>query len=64
MVIIVRRWTRTIELLIDYLRYSEIHILGEILQLWGRAEFQSAARSELATLPHSFFGLKTSMRTT
>ena len=43
MVIIVRCWTRTIELLIDYLRYSEEHILGEILKVWGRAEFQSAA---------------------
>ena len=43
MVIIVRCWTRTIELLIDYLRFSDEHILGEILKVWGRAEFQSAA---------------------
>ena len=43
MVIIVRCWTRTIELLIQYLRFSDEHILGEILKVWGRAEFQSAA---------------------
>ena len=43
MVIIVRCWTRTIELLIDYLRFSDEHILGEIIKVWGRAEFQSAA---------------------
>ena len=43
MVIIVRCWTRTIELLIQYLRFSDEHILGEILRVWGRAEFQSAA---------------------
>ena len=43
MVIIVRCWTRTIELLIDYLRFSDERILGEILKVWGRAEFQSAA---------------------
>ena len=43
MVIIVRCWTRTIELLIEYLRFSDEHILGEILKVWGRAEFQSAA---------------------
>ena len=43
MVIIVRCWTRTIELLIDYLRFSDEHILGEIMKVWGRTEFQSAA---------------------
>ena len=43
MVIIVRCWTRTIELLIDYLRFSDEQILGEIIKVWGRAEFQSAA---------------------
>ena len=43
MVIIVRCWTRTIELLLDYLRFSDEHILGEILKVWGRAEFQNAA---------------------
>ena len=43
MVIIVRCWTRTIEFLLDYLRLSDEHILGEILKVWGRAEFQSAA---------------------
>ena len=43
MVIVVRCWTRTIELLIDYLRFSDEHILGEISKVWGRAEFQSAA---------------------
>ena len=43
MVIIVRCWTRTIELLIDYLRFSDEHLLGEIIKVWGRAEFQSAA---------------------
>ena len=43
MVIIVRCWTRTIELLINYLRFSHEHILGEISKVWGRAEFQSAA---------------------
>ena len=43
MVIIVRCWTRTIELLIDYLRFSDEHVLGEIIKVWGRAEFQSAA---------------------
>ena len=56
MVIIVRCWTRTIELLINYLRYSDEHILGEILKVWGRAEFQSAA----ANLQHyhNLFWLK------
>ena len=43
MVIIVRCWTRTIELLIDYLRFSGEHIIGEIVKVWGTAEFQSAA---------------------
>ena len=43
MVIIVRCWTRTIELLINFLRFSYEHILGEISKVWGRAEFQSAA---------------------
>ena len=43
MVIIVRCWTRTIELLLNCLRFSDEHILGEILKVWGRAEFQSAA---------------------
>ena len=51
MVIIVRCWTRTIELLLDYLRFSEEHILGEIVKVWGRAEFQSAA----ANLQHYHF---------
>ena len=41
--VIVRCWTRTIELLIDYLRFSHEYILGEISKVWGRAEFQSAA---------------------
>ena len=39
MVIVERCWTRTIELLIDYLRFSDEHILGEISKVWGRAEF-------------------------
>ena len=43
MVIIVRCWTRTIELLIDYLRYSDEQTLGQILKVWGRAEFRNAA---------------------
>ena len=43
MVIIVRCWTRTIELLIDYLRFSDEYILGEIIKVRVRAEFQSAA---------------------
>ena len=53
MVIIVRCWTSTSELLIDYLRFSDEHILGEIIKVWGRAEFQSAA-ANLQTLSHSF----------
>ena len=59
MVIIVRCWTRTIELLIDYLRFSDEHILGEIINVWGRAEFQSAA----ANLQHYhiLFWLKNSV---
>ena len=32
-----------IELLINYLRFSHEHILGEISKVWDRAEFQSAA---------------------
>ena len=43
MVIIVRCWTRTIELLLDYLRFSNERIIGEISKIRGRAEFQSAA---------------------
>ena len=43
MVIIVRCWTRTIELLIDYLRYSDEQNLGQISKVWDRAELQSAA---------------------
>ena len=42
-VIIVRCWSRTIELLIDYLRFSDEHILGGKLIVWGRSEVQSAA---------------------
>ena len=40
MVIIVRCWTRTIELLIQYLRISDEHILGEILKVWGKLNFK------------------------
>ena len=35
MVIIVRCWTRTLELLIHYLRFSGEHILGEIVKKLG-----------------------------
>ena len=43
MVITIKCWTRTTELLIDYLRFSDEHILGDIIIVWGSAEFQSAS---------------------
>ena len=51
MVIIVRCWTRTIELLINYLEFSHEHILGEISKVWGLKGRISERRSEFATLP-------------
>ena len=58
MVIIVRCWTRTIELLTDYLRFSDEHILGEIIKVWVRAEFQSATANSQHY--HILFWLKNS----
>ena len=56
MVIIVRCWTRTIEILLDYLSFCNERIIGEILKKWERTDFQSAA----ANLQHyhTLFGLK------
>ena len=41
MSVILRCWTRTVELLLKYLQLLEEHILGDIVKLWARSEFQS-----------------------
>ena len=41
MSVFLRCWTRTVELLLKYLQLPEEHILGDIIRLWARSEFQS-----------------------
>ena len=45
---IVRAWSNTVELLIDFLMKSKEDVLGKITKVWGRAEFQTTA----GNLPH------------
>ena len=51
MPVFVRNWSRAIKYLIDLLIHSSERLLGEILKLWGRAEFQTLA----GNLPHYHF---------
>ena len=41
MVIGLRIWEYFVELLLEYLQRSDEHILGKILKIWARAEFQT-----------------------
>ena len=41
MSVIVRCWAITVKLLLKYLQLSKEHILGGIIKLWARSEFQS-----------------------
>ena len=40
--VFVRNWTRAIKHMIDLLVHSSDQLLGEILKLWDRAEFQTS----------------------
>ena len=57
MVIIVRGWTRTIELL-EYLRFSEEHTLGEIVLKFGEGP-NFRAPQQIYSITIFCFGLKT-----
>ena len=45
---VVRAWSNTVELLIEFLQKSDEQVLGKIQKIWGRAEFQTTA----GNLPH------------
>ena len=48
---ILRMWSMTVEFLIDYLLNSTEKILGEIIDFWGRCEFQTL----IGNVPHYHF---------
>ena len=48
---ILRMWSMTVEYLIDYLLNSSENLLGEIIDFWGRCEFQSL----VGNVPHYHF---------
>ena len=48
---ILRMWSLTVEYLIDYLLNSTEKILGEIIDFWGRCEFQTL----IGNVPHYHF---------
>ena len=51
MPVILRMWDLTIRQFLEYLLYSEEHLLGRIINLWGRCEFQS----KVGNVPHYHF---------
>ena len=51
MPILLQMWNNTVNELVDYLLNSDEKLLGNVIKLWGRAEFQSLA----ANFPHYHF---------
>ena len=51
MPVILRMWDFTIRQFLDYLLFSDEHLLGHIINIWGRCEFQST----VGNVPHYHF---------
>ena len=51
MPVILRMWDFTIRLFLEYLLFSDEHLLGHVSNVWGRCEFQS----NVGNVPHYHF---------
>ena len=54
MPILLQMWNNTVNELVDYLLNSDEKLLGNVIKLWGRAEFQSLAANFAITI--SYYG--------